>query len=54
MLPLVDNAIRHGLQRGRKKGTITVRSCRMSQEYIVQVEDDGTGFEMPDPLQVNA
>ncbi|MCI8774429.1 MAG: histidine kinase [Lachnospiraceae bacterium] len=48
VLPLVDNAIRHGLQRGRKKGTITVRSCRMSQEYIVQVEDDGTGFEMPE------
>lgn len=46
VLPLVDNALRHGLQRGGRKGTITIRSCRMPQEYIVQVEDDGTGFEM--------
>lgn len=45
VLPLVDNAFRHGLLRGGKKGTITIRSCRMPQEYIVQVEDDGTGFE---------
>lgn len=45
VLPLVDNALRHGLKRGKRKGTITVRSCRMPYEYIVQVEDDGKGFE---------
>lgn len=45
VLQLVDNALRHGLQRGERKGTITVRSYRMPQEYIVQVEDDGTGFD---------
>lgn len=45
VLPLVDNALRHGLQRGGRKGTITIRSCRMPQEYIIQVEDDGTGFD---------
>lgn len=45
VLPLVNNALRHGLQRGGGKGTITIRSCRMPQEYIVQVEDDGTGFD---------
>lgn len=46
VLPLVDNAFRHGLQRGKRKGTLTIRSYRMPCEYIVQVEDDGTGFEM--------
>lgn len=45
VLLLVDNALRHGLQRGERKGTITVRSYRMPHEYIVQVEDDGTGFD---------
>ncbi|MCM1173615.1 MAG: histidine kinase [Blautia sp.] len=45
VLPLVDNALRHGLQRGDRKGTVTVRSCRLPEEYIVQVEDDGAGFE---------
>lgn len=43
--PLVENAIRHGLLHGRKKGTVTVRSYQTISEYIVQVEDDGTGFE---------
>lgn len=43
--PLVDNAIRHGLQKGARKGAVTLRSCQTASEYIVQVEDDGTGFE---------
>ena len=43
--PLVENAIRHGLLHGRKKGTVTVRSYQTISEYVVQVEDDGTGFE---------
>lgn len=43
--PLVENAIRHGLLKGRGKGTVTVRSYQTASEYIVQVEDDGTGFE---------
>ena len=43
--PLVDNAIRHGLQKGRRKGKVTVRSFQTSSEYVVEVEDDGIGFE---------
>ena len=42
---LVDNALIHGMRRGERRGTITVRSYRMPSEYIVQVEDDGTGFD---------
>lgn len=44
--PLVDNAVRHGLQRGKRKGVITLRAYQRAAEYIVQVEDDGIGFEM--------
>ncbi|MCM1037853.1 MAG: histidine kinase [Ruminococcus sp.] len=43
--PLVENAIRHGIIKGRGKGTVTLRSYQTVSEYIVQVEDDGTGFE---------
>ncbi|MCM1387052.1 MAG: sensor histidine kinase [Bacillus sp. (in: Bacteria)] len=43
--PLVDNAVRHGLQRGRRKGMVTLRTYQTAAEYIVQVEDDGVGFE---------
>lgn len=43
--PLVENAVRHGLKNGRLKGVITIRSYQTPAEYIVQVEDDGIGFE---------
>lgn len=45
VLRLVDNALIHGLQRGERRGTIVLRSYRTPSEYIVQVEDDGTGFD---------
>lgn len=44
--PLVENAIRHGLNKGRRKGVVTVRSYQTDTEYIIQVEDDGTGFDV--------
>ncbi len=45
LIPLVDNAVRHGLQRGKRKGVVTLRTYQAAAEYIVQVEDDGVGFE---------
>ncbi len=45
VLPLVDNAVRHGLLKGERKGAITIRSRELPAEYIVQVEDDGVGFD---------
>ncbi|MBD5453588.1 MAG: histidine kinase [Lachnospiraceae bacterium] len=45
LAPLVDNAVRHGLQRGKRKGVVTLRTYQTAVEYIVQVEDDGVGFE---------
>lgn len=44
--PLVENAIRHGIyQRGAKGGTVTVRTRSERQAWIVEVEDDGVGFD---------
>ena len=45
LVPLVDNAVRHGLQKGKRKGVVTLRTYQTAAEYIVQVEDDGVGFE---------
>ena len=45
--PLVENAIRHGIyQRGAEGGTVTVRSREQSDAWIVEVEDDGVGFDV--------
>lgn len=43
--PLVENAIIHGLKKGKRKGTVSIRSRKTRSEYIVQVEDDGIGFD---------
>ena len=45
--PLVENAIRHGIyERGSRGGTVTVRTCETEREWIVEVEDDGIGFDV--------
>ena len=44
--PLVENAIIHGLRKGKVKGTVSIRSYKTSGEYIVEVEDDGMGFDV--------
>ncbi len=44
--PLVENAIRHGIYgRGVKGGTVCVRTKETKDAYIVEVEDDGVGFD---------
>jgi len=45
--PLVENAIRHGIyERGAKGGTVTIHSRENEKAWIVEVEDDGVGFEV--------
>lgn len=43
--PLVENAIKHGLMKREKGGTITISSFETESHYFVCVEDDGAGFE---------
>ena len=45
--PLVENAIRHGVyERGAAGGTVTVRSRETENVWIVEVEDNGVGFDV--------
>ena len=43
--PIVENAIKHGLMRLPKGGTIRVVSYETDTHYCVTVEDDGVGFD---------
>lgn len=43
--PIVENAIKHGLMRLQKGGTIKVVSYETESEYCVSVVDDGVGFD---------
>ena len=42
--PIVENAIKHGLMKLQKGGTIKVVSYETDESYCVLVEDDGVGF----------
>lgn len=43
--PLVENAIKHGLMKLQKGGSIRVTSYETDTDYCISVEDDGVGFD---------
>ena len=43
--PIVENAIKHGLMKLQKGGTIRVTSYETENNYCVSVVDDGVGFD---------
>jgi signal transduction histidine kinase len=50
--PLVENALRHGLQRVERKGALTIRSAREGDALVLIVRDNGVG--VPDGLSADA
>lgn len=50
--PLAENAVKHGITMKRYGGTVTIRSYHDKNNYYVEVEDDGVGFEsLPEGLE---
>ena len=45
--PLVENAIKHGLEPKVEGGTITVRARRDGQDIVLEVQDTGVGLVQP-------
>jgi signal transduction histidine kinase len=43
--PIVENAIKHGLMKLQKGGSIRVVSYETQTDYCISVEDDGVGFD---------
>ena len=43
--PIVENAIKHGLMKLEKGGSIRVVSYETNTDYCISVEDDGVGFD---------
>ncbi|WP_161956448.1 ATP-binding response regulator [Metasolibacillus fluoroglycofenilyticus] len=42
---LVENAVRHGLLSRPEGGTVTLRIIEHAEHYLVEIIDDGVGFE---------
>ncbi len=43
--PLVENAIRHGVNKRKEGGTITVATFEVDGKYQIIISDDGVGFD---------
>lgn len=43
--PVVENAVKHGLQPKDEPGTITISTRESESEFVITVEDDGVGFD---------
>ena len=44
--PLVENAIKHGILKKIEGGTVTLKTRETEEAYIIEVSDDGIGFDM--------
>ena len=43
--PLVENAIKHGLMKLEEGGIVTISAYETDNHYVVEVTDDGAGFD---------
>ncbi len=41
--PLVENAVRHGLEEKEEPGTLTIECMRLADRLLIQIKDDGVG-----------
>lgn len=46
--PIVENAIKHGILKKLEGGTLTLRTYERGSEYVVEIVDDGVGFNIND------
>lgn len=44
--PLVENSVKHGLMQKIEGGTITIKTYETDESYIVEIIDDGVGFDV--------
>ncbi len=45
--PLVENAVKHGIRKNRDgTGQVTIRTFRKAEKHVIEVIDDGVGFDV--------
>ena len=50
--PLVENAVRYGIEPRRVGGTVTIRASRVGAVLRLEISDDGKGFSWTQLLQL--
>ena len=46
--PIVENAIKHGIMKKVEGGMLIVKTYETDDNYVVEVSDDGVGFNIED------
>ena len=46
--PIVENAVKHGILEKLEGGTVTVKTYETDSSYVIEVIDDGIGFDIND------
>ena len=52
--PIVENAIKHGLLRTKKGGTIKLKTRREENQIVIEIIDNGAGFDVLAPVREGA
>lgn len=47
--PIVENAVKHGVGKKPGGGHVNIRTWATDTKYVIEVEDDGVGFDMKHP-----
>ena len=47
--PLVENAVKHGILKKIQGGTIILKTYEIENAFVVEIIDDGIGFDLNDP-----
>ena len=48
--PIVENAVKHGICKKAKGGTVKIHTYEDNKNYYIKVEDDGIGFDMNEAM----
>lgn len=44
--PIVENAVKHGILEKIEGGTVTIKTYETDESYVIEVIDDGIGFDI--------
>lgn len=51
--PIVENAVKHGICEKEEGGTLTLRTRSEEDCVVIEIADDGAGFDMENPVVYN-
>jgi len=51
--PLVENAVKHGINKKNDGGTLTISTIEEDQHYVIKIIDNGVGYDTTKPFSDN-